>query len=91
MAKRKRFDNVSEQRVKASKKLVIPAVRRLQSQHPARIKYRGKVTGEWYEWARAGSIVLVDPRDADDLLSKMRNTQPCCGSIRKPQPKFVEV
>jgi hypothetical protein len=92
MARRSDTKHGSEQRVKGAKKLEEKAaVRRIQSQYPARIKYKGKTTGQWYEWAGAGSIATVDDLDADEILSKVMNRQPCCNSANKPQPKFVEV
>lgn len=51
---------------------------KLQSQLDARLLYTGKVSQRQYEWLRAGSVVTVDPRDADDLLSKRTKKQSCC-------------
>ena len=92
MARRSNSRNDSEQRVKVKPKLAkVSAVRFLQLQYPARVKYKGKVTGDWYEWAGAGSILPVAAEDAEDLLTKLMNRQPCCNSVNRPQPKFVEV
>jgi hypothetical protein len=92
MAKRSAIKRSSEQRVKvAQESLDEPAVRLLQLQYPANVKYQSRVTGEWYLWAGAGAIVPVHAEDADYLLTKMVNNQPCCNSANKPQPKFVEV
>lgn len=91
MAKRKYNYDVSE-RVKVEEPtLDVPTVRYLQNQYPARIKYKGIVTNQWYEWSGAGAIVPVDERDALDLLSKQMNTQPCCNSAKRPQPKFIDI
>jgi hypothetical protein len=82
----------SEQRVKVEQEsLDEPTIRLLQSQYPARVIYIGIVTGKRYEWARAGSIVAVDVLDAEELLKKLMNKQPCCNSKNMPQSKFVEV
>lgn len=40
--------------------------------------YDGLVTGEHYEWQKAGSIVSVDSRDSVSLLEKHIKTQSCC-------------
>ena len=97
MVKRSNLDNdskleISEQRVKVEATQVeTPQTVRLMSQYPAIVKYTGKSTGKAYTWNGAGSIVEVDALDAEDLLTKLMNVQPCCNSPRRPQPKFVEV
>jgi hypothetical protein len=91
LAKRSNSNSISEQRVKDEETLVVSSVRLLQSQYPARVKHQGKVTGDWYEWPGAGAKVPVAAEDAEYLLSLRINSQPCCNSINKPQPKFVEV
>jgi hypothetical protein len=42
--------------------------------------YDGQVTGRHYDWARAGSVVAVDSRDAPALLEKRIITQSCCNT-----------
>jgi hypothetical protein len=51
---------------------------RLQSMVDARLLYDGRVSGEHYEWAKAGSVVAVDARDAPYLLEKRIKSQSCC-------------
>jgi hypothetical protein len=51
---------------------------KLQSQLDARLLYTGKVSQRQYEWPRAGSVVSVDERDVDELLSKRTKKQSCC-------------
>lgn len=46
----------------------------------AHILYDGAITGEHYEWSRAGSVVSVDERDVPELLSKRLGSQGCCGT-----------
>lgn len=91
MAKRSDSNDVSEQRVKARPVLERSTVRKLQLRYPAIVKYKGTVTGKLYEWSGAGAVLEVDSRDADELLMKYFNNSRCCGSVNKPQPKFVEV
>ena len=90
MAKRSNTKYVNK-RVKVEPKLETSTVRYIQSQYPARIRYEGKTTGKWYVWERSGAVIPVDTLDADEILSKVMNNNPCCGSRRIPQPKFVEV
>jgi hypothetical protein len=54
------------------------SVVKLQSLLDAHIYYTGLVTGEQYEWAKAGSIQAVDALDAPALLEKRIKTQSCC-------------
>lgn len=51
---------------------------KLQSMLDARILYTGQATGKSYEWVRAGSVVVVDAKDAPALLQKRIKTQSCC-------------
>jgi len=44
----------------------------------------GAVTGIIYQFNRAGSIVEVDRRDVENMLSKRRGTASCCGSYSSP-------
>lgn len=44
----------------------------------AHAHYDGPVTGKHYEWARAGSVVVVDALDAPVLLEKRIKAQSCC-------------
>lgn len=50
----------------------------------------GKVTGRKYVWQGAGSILPVDPQDAEHFLSLFVQ-RGCCGSARINKPVFVEV
>ena len=45
----------------------------------AKVKLRGSVTKNWYEWSKAGAKVGVDERDVPDLLKKKLGEKPCCG------------
>lgn len=54
--------------------------RSIRSMVEARIKYTGVISGEQYEWPRAGSVVSVDERDVPELLAKRLGTQSCCGA-----------
>jgi len=51
---------------------------RLQLQIDAHALYDGQVTGKHYEWAKAGSVIAVDARDAPYLLEKRIKSQSCC-------------
>lgn len=50
----------------------------LQSLFPAHLKYRG-LSGQEYEWQKAGDIVTVNAEDAPELLSKRIGNRGCCG------------
>ena len=54
-----------------------PSVK-LQLNIDAHATYIGQVTGKQYEWARAGSIAVVDSLDAAYLLEKRIKSQSCC-------------
>lgn len=54
--------------------------RSIRSMVEARIRYVGAISGEQYEWPRAGSVVSVDERDVPELLAKRLGTQSCCGA-----------
>lgn len=47
---------------------------------PARYIAKGAVTGNRYEWQRAGDVVLVDDRDASQLLAKVTRGLCCSGT-----------
>lgn len=57
---------------------------KLQSLRDAHIQYDGQVTGEHYEWMRAGSIQAVDALDAPYLLEKRIKAQSCCSGSDMP-------
>ncbi len=69
--------NHQERVVKTSTPDTITSVK-LQSLLDAHIHYTGQVTGKSYEWVRAGSVVVVDAKDAPALLQKRIKTQSCC-------------
>jgi hypothetical protein len=46
--------------------------------------YNGEVSGRHYEWARAGSVVVVDALDAPKLLEKRIKAQSCCSGSDNP-------
>lgn len=52
----------------------------LRSRIDAHIVYYGTVTGEKYEWSRAGAIASVDERDVPELLTKRLGAGSCCGT-----------
>jgi hypothetical protein len=64
---------------------------RLQLQIDAKAQYTGRVSGESYEWQRAGSIVAVRADDVPALLDKKINSYSCCGGSTKDQSMFVVV
>lgn len=51
----------------------------IQSLYPAHLRYTGRVSGQLYSWAKAGDVVSVLKEDAQELLAKRINAQPCCG------------
>jgi hypothetical protein len=50
---------------------------------------QGAVTGKTYQFNRGGSVVEVDRRDVENMLTKGRNTTSCCGSISSPYFEIV--
>ena len=46
---------------------------------PANVYRTGQVTGKQYYWAGAGSVLSVDERDVEQLLSLIYGTSACCG------------
>lgn len=58
--------------------VTINTTKRVQSLIDAHLIYDGRVSGQRYEWRRAGAIVEVDERDVPELLAK-RSKKPCCG------------
>lgn len=57
---------------------------KVQSLVDAHVYYTGQISGELYEWVKAGAIVEVDERDVPELLAKRPGKKPCCGGERKP-------
>lgn len=55
------------------------SVVQIESMIDAHLVYTGQVSGKQYEWTKAGSIQLVDERDAPALLSKRIGERSCCG------------
>lgn len=51
----------------------------IQSLIDAHLLYAGKATLRQYEWKKAGDIVLVDNKDALELLEKRLGIKQCCG------------
>lgn len=76
----KKFPETNHQKqvVKFSTPDTIDISVKLQSLLDAHIHYDGQVTGKHYEWVRAGSVVVVDAKDAPTLLQKRIKTQSCC-------------
>ena len=52
--------------------------------------YDGQETGKRYEWARAGSIVVVDALDAPKLLEKRIKAQSCCNGSDNPVFQIID-
>lgn len=46
---------------------------------PANVNRTGQATGKQYYWSGAGSIINVDERDVEQLLSLIYGTSACCG------------
>lgn len=58
--------------------VTINVTKQVQSLIDAHLIYDGRVSGQRYEWVRAGAIVDVDERDVPELLAK-RGMKSCCG------------
>lgn len=61
---------------------------RVTNKFPARLMYKGQVTGQLYIWEQAGAIVDVDARDLPELLSKKIGETSCCGSSQRGNSLF---
>lgn len=55
-------------------------MKKIQSLIDSRLLYTGQISGEQYEWSRAGDIVVVDERDVPEMLAKRLGTRLCCGN-----------
>ena len=56
----------------------------------AHATYTGQETGKLYDWARAGSIVVVDILDAPKLLEKRIKAQSCCNGSDNPVFQIID-
>ena len=54
----------------------------------ARLVYTGQVTGQQYEWKKAGSVVEVSVEDSEILLAKRIGRDSCCGNSTDGQAIF---
>ena len=54
-------------------------MKKIQSLIEAHLIYAGQISGEQYEWSRAGEVTLVDERDVPELLTKRLGAKLCCG------------
>jgi len=66
-------------------------VRQIQSLIDSRLLYSGKATGRQYEWAKSGDVILVDERDAPELLAKRIGERSCCGEGLLGNQVFQEI
>jgi len=55
-------------------------MRKIQSQIDSRLLYTGKVSGQNYEWDKAGNIQDVQEEDVEELLAKRIGVRSCCGA-----------
>lgn len=88
-------DNVSGDRqrgVKVEEKVLeepqSPLTVPLRLKLDVRYIIQGPVTGNRYEWNRAGSVVAVELEDAEELLAK-RTAKACCSGT--PQMFIFEI
>ena len=65
--------------------------RKIQSQIDSKLVYTGRVSGELYEWQRAGDIIAVRDEDVPELLSKRIGERTCCGEGLLGNKVFVEI
>lgn len=63
----------------------------IQAVYPSRLKYAGHVSGKDYEWASAGSIVMVLSEDVPFLLEKRIGSKSCCGALNMNGNKVFEL
>lgn len=67
-----------EPEVKYNKKSDTVSLVKLVSLVDARVLITGTVTKTQYEFAKAGTVVAVDSRDANEILNKKKG-RACCG------------
>lgn len=65
--------------------------RKVRSLIDSRLIYTGQISGEQYEWNRAGSNVDVDERDVPDLLTKRIGGNSCCGGQNTKGNQVFEI
>lgn len=63
----------------------------LRSVYDAHLKITGPVTGEIYEWVRAGSVVSVNELDAPEMLTKRIGGRSCCGGSNQEGNALFEL
>lgn len=59
--------------------------------YPAHVIYDGPETGEHYDWADAGSVVMVAEPDVSTLLAKLLGGGSCCGGARSEGNRLFEL
>lgn len=69
-------------------KISLVAVRSI---YPAHLKYRGAVSGQGYEWMKAGDIASVRQEDVQSLLDKRIGGTGCCGAYRPDGTRLFEL
>lgn len=53
--------------------------REIQSLIASHLIYTGQISGQQYEWLKAGEVILVDNRDVPELIAKRLGAKLCCG------------
>jgi hypothetical protein len=75
---------------KPQESTIITEVKKMavRSVYPSRLKYIGTISGQSYEWAEAGAIVMVLPEDVPVLLEKRIGSRACCGALNNGNQVF---
>lgn len=63
----------------------------VQAVYPSRLVYIGTTSGQRYEWAGAGSVVMVLSEDVPFLLEKRIGSKSCCGALNMNGNKVFEL
>ena len=89
--KSKHIDSIKEKVV--VEKVVEPynSYRKIQSLIDSKLIYTGQISGEQYEWQRAGDIIVVKEEDVPELLSKRIGERTCCGEGLLGNKVFEEI
>lgn len=64
---------------------------KIVNKFPATISLKGLITGKLYVWNGAGTVIEVDSRDVDDLLTKKIGETACCGQTQRGNILFEKV
>jgi hypothetical protein len=84
----KRIDKVYVARNPQESTIITAKKMAVRSVYPSRLKYIGATSGQEYQWAEAGAVVMVLPEDVPVLLEKRIGNRACCGALNNGNQVF---